>query len=216
MLRTHRAGKGPGGQWGWGLGSTEQKGHRHAHRLWSQRVGEPTSRLPGLKWVGQIPSAPLLLLPSWRAPPTCLSCSLPASLLHPQDQPGLEGTSESVGPGPRAGQTSPADSAGEMLGVLPPDPSPRGSLQAWEPLPNSEPPLRGASPVRPPLLPPPPQSSHVLPVRLGVLPSSLGIGVPHQHPADALVVRRRELRVFPHHHLLPVLMTIIFCAAIMG
>ena len=116
--------KRPWGLWGVGLRLKEQKRSRHAPHPWSQRAGDLTwepSSLPGLKWVGQIPSAPLLLLPSWRAPPTCLSCSLPASLLHPQDQPGLEGTSESVGPGPRAGQTSPADSAGEMLGVLPPD-----------------------------------------------------------------------------------------------
>ena len=53
----------------------------------------------------------------------------------PQDQPGPEGTSEGIGPSQRAGQTSLADWAEETLGPLAPDPSPGGSLQAWEPLP---------------------------------------------------------------------------------
>ena len=42
--------------------------------------------------------------------------------------------------------------------------------------PPSQPPLRGASPVQRPLLLPS-QSPHVLPVRLGVLPISLGVRV---------------------------------------
>ena len=78
MLRTHWAGKGSGRFGGCGLGSTEQKAPRNASRLWSQRVRDPTwepSSLPGLEWVGQKPSAPLLLLWSWRSPPTCLSGS---------------------------------------------------------------------------------------------------------------------------------------------
>ena len=52
MFRTHRAGKGPGGCGGWGLGSMEQKGPRHASHPWSQRAGDPTwelSRFPGLE-----------------------------------------------------------------------------------------------------------------------------------------------------------------------
>ena len=108
--------------------------------LWwgTWRAGDPAwepSRLPGPEWAGQMPSAaPLLLLRSWRAPPACLSCSPPASFLCPQDQCGLERAYEGTGPGPRAGQTSLADWAGETLGVLPPDSSPRVSLQAWEPL----------------------------------------------------------------------------------
>ena len=63
MLRTHRAGIGPGGCGGMGL------------RPQSQRVGDLTwepSRLPGLKWAGQMPSSPLLLL--WSGGPL-----LPAS-----------------------------------------------------------------------------------------------------------------------------------------
>ena len=97
MLRTYRAGKGPGGYGGWGLGSRnrrgpgmlkEQKGPRHA-----QRAGDLTwepSRLPGLKWVGQMPSSPLLHLRSgiWEGPshlPLLISL---ASLLCPQGQYG--------------------------------------------------------------------------------------------------------------------------------
>ena len=62
--------------------------------------------------------------------------------------------------------------------------------------PRSQPHLRGTGPVQPPLLLPL-QSPHVLPVRWGVLSISLGIGVPHQRLAGALVVGRRELCVFP-------------------
>ena len=76
------------------------------------------SRFPVPEWVGQTSSAHFLILWSWRTPLDCLSCSLLASLLCPQDQPGPEGTTEGVGPSPRAGQTSLADWAGKMLGPL--------------------------------------------------------------------------------------------------
>ena len=72
----------------WGLDSVEEKGPRHASCLWSQRAGDPTwepSRLSRPERVGPVPSALLLLLRSWRAPPACLSCSPLASLLWPQD-----------------------------------------------------------------------------------------------------------------------------------
>ena len=81
MLRTHRAGKGPGGRGGMWLRLKEQKGPRRAPNSWFQRAGDLTwepSRLPGLKLARQTPSFPLLLLLlllSWRAPSTCLSCS---------------------------------------------------------------------------------------------------------------------------------------------
>ena len=143
-------------------------------------------------------SAPLPLLPV--APPTCLSCSLLASLLCPQDQPSPEGTSEGVGPGPRARQTSPADWAGKKLGALPPDLSPPRVPPGMGTPPPSQPPLRGTGPVQPPLLLPP-QSPYILLVPLGVLPISLGVGVPHHRPAATLVVGRREFCVFPHRHL---------------
>ena len=104
--------------------------------LEGRRLAWELSRFPMPQWAGQTPSAPFPFLWSWRGPPACLSCSLPASLLCLQDQPGPEGTSEGIGPGLRAGQTSPADWARETLGAIPPDPSPQGSLQAWEPLPT--------------------------------------------------------------------------------
>ena len=49
--------------------------------------------------------------------------------------------------------------------------------------------LRGADPVWPPLLLPS-QSPHILPVRFGVPPISLGVRVPHQRTAGTLVVGR--------------------------
>ena len=72
MLRTHRAGKGPGDCGGVGIRLKGHKGPRQAPHPWSQRAGDLTweiSRLPGLEWVGQMPSSPLLLLRSGRAPP---------------------------------------------------------------------------------------------------------------------------------------------------
>ena len=116
------------------------------------------SRLPVPDWERQTLSAPFPLLWYWRAPPACLSCSLLASLLHPQDKPSPEGTSDGIGPSLRAGQTSLSDWAGETLGLIPPDLSPRGSLQVWEPLsllshPSGVPVLSGvhfSSPLNPP------------------------------------------------------------------
>ena len=55
--------KRPWGLWGVGLRLKEQKGPRCAPHPWSQRVGDliwEPSRLPGLEWVGQMPSSPLL------------------------------------------------------------------------------------------------------------------------------------------------------------
>ena len=92
------------------------------------------SRLPGPMWRGTCPLLLLLLLWSWGSPPTSLSFSPPASLLRSQDQRGLEGTSEDVGPSLRAKQTSPDHWAGDTLGTLLPDLSPQGSLLACEPL----------------------------------------------------------------------------------
>ena len=70
MLRTHRDGKRPGGCWGWGLGSIEQKGSRHALHPWSQGLGDLTwepSRFPGPSGWGKRP--PLLSCSSRRVPP---------------------------------------------------------------------------------------------------------------------------------------------------
>ena len=122
-----------------------------------------------------------------------------ASLLRPQDQSGLEGASKGIGPGLRAGQTFPADWAGELLVTLPPDLSPQWSLQAWEHLP----PLNHPSGVTvlsglhfsSTSVPPHPTSS------LGGSSHSLGVKVSHQCLAGALVVGRRKLCIFSHHHL---------------
>ena len=84
-------------------------------------------------------------------------------------------------------------------GPAPPDPSSRGFLQAWEPLPHLSHPSGHQS--CPASTSPPLSFPHVLPVLLGVLPISLGIRVPHQPPAGALIMGRHELCVFPHCHL---------------
>ena len=56
-----------------------------------------------------------------------------------------------------------------------------------------------------------PPSLSPLPTRsLGVPPVSLGIEVPHQHLAGALVVGRRELHVLPCCHLDSVLIFQVF------
>ena len=98
-----KQGQGLGGGWGQFLGPPglekalravgvgfrlkEQKGPRRAPHPSSQRAGDlpwEPSKLPGLKWVGQTPSAPLLLPPTGPLPPPLPS----ASFLSPQDQCG--------------------------------------------------------------------------------------------------------------------------------
>ena len=138
MLKTHRAGKSFGGcVWG-ALGSTEQKGPRHAPHLWSQSWGDPIwepSRLPVPEWVGQMPSAPFPLFQSWR----------PRRRLPLLSSPGLP----PMPPGPtqpgenlwecRTQPKSQVDFSSQLsrgnTGHAPPDQSPWGSLQAWESLP---------------------------------------------------------------------------------
>ena len=97
MLRTHRAGKGPGGVWGVGLRLKEQKGPRRASGL----RGQGTS--PGSPAGSPCPSrrgnCPQLLPPGGPLPPAS-----PASLLRPQDQNGTEGSSEGIGPGRELGR----------------------------------------------------------------------------------------------------------------
>ena len=150
---------------------------------WSQRAGDLTwepSRLPGLEWVGQMPSAPLLLL--LQGPSRLPLLISPASLLCPQGP---------TWPGGGFGGGQPAWELSRLLGPSGPgncppllSHSPRESLPPASP---NVPSLRGADPVEPPLLLPP-QSPYVLPVHSGVPPASLGIRVPHQQPAGALVV----------------------------
>ena len=93
------SGKGPGGCRGVELGLKEQKGPRRAPHPWSQRAGDLTwepSRLPGLEWVGQSPSAPLPLLPEGPSHVPLLFSPWPPSYA-PKDPHGLEGALEGRG-----------------------------------------------------------------------------------------------------------------------
>ena len=182
MLQTHRAGKGPGDGGGWGLGSTEGG---QASALRGQRI--QTGSLEGFLGLraGQMPSEPLLLLlegPSYL--PLLFSPGLPPTPPRPM-QPG----------GGLWGHRT--ESRAGFLGWLgrgnaPPRSEPPRVSPGMGTPPPSQPPLRGAGPVWPPLLLPP-QSPHVLLVRLGVPPVCLGIEVPHQRLAVTLVVGRHEL-----------------------
>ena len=78
MVRTYRAGKGPGRYWGWSLSSTEQKGPWHASHL--RERGTPPGSLAGfLGLSGRVYAfhsspAPLVLegLSHLRSPPNLL------------------------------------------------------------------------------------------------------------------------------------------------
>ena len=80
MLSTHRAGKGPGGCGGWGLGSRNRRG-----------LGMPPT--PGLRGQGTSPGSPAAFLGSsgWGKHPPLLSCSsvwgLGGSLLPASPEP---------------------------------------------------------------------------------------------------------------------------------
>ena len=181
MLRNHR----PWGLCRVGLRLKEQKGPKHAPHPWSQRARDLTwepIRLPGLEWVGQMPSSPLLLL--LEGPCHLPLLISPASLLCPQDPLGLDWALEgwyqlgsSAGSPTRVGQAIALHSSPALPGESLPPASPH--------LPG----LRGTNPVWPPLLLPA-QSPYILPVHFGVPPISLGIRGPHQQLAGALVVGR--------------------------
>ena len=97
MLRTHRAGKGPRGCGGWGLGSRNRRGPGVPPHPWSHRAEDLTwerSRLSGLEWAEQSPSSLLLLLQSGRGPPTCLSWSPWPPSCAPKDPCALKGALE--------------------------------------------------------------------------------------------------------------------------
>ena len=76
MLRTHRAGKGPGGCGGQGLGSRNRRGPgvppNPGLRGWGASPGSPAGSPCPSGW-GDCPL--LLSRTSWRAPPTCPSWS---------------------------------------------------------------------------------------------------------------------------------------------
>ena len=119
----------------------EQKGPRCGPQPWSQRAGDLTwepSRLPGLEWVGQMSSTPLLLLPDG-------SSSLPllislACLLCPQG-PTHPGGGFGGGYRPENSAASPAR-VGQATAFHSPPALPRESLPPASPdLPG----LRGAN-----------------------------------------------------------------------
>ena len=170
-----------------GLGLKEQKGPRCDPHPWSQRTGDLTwesSRLSGLEWAGQTPSSPLLLLGSGRTPRACLSSS-PRSPSYALKDPRAWRGLWRAGDWPGSSEGSPGLSG---RGNHPPlffCSSRRAPPTCSPDLPG----LRGMDPVWSPLLFPP-QSPYVLPVHSGVPPVSLGVRVPHQRPAGALVVGR--------------------------
>ena len=179
----------------WGLGSRNRRGTGVPPHTWSQRVGDLTwepSRLPGLEWVRQTVSSPLLLLLSWRALPVLEGPSRLPLLFSPRPSSYAPRTHVAwrglwrAGdwPGSSAGSWARVVRANALRSFVAP---PGGPLLPTSPdLPG----LRGASPVWPPLLLPH-LSPHVLLVYLGVPPISLGVRVSHQWPAATLVVGRR-------------------------
>ena len=115
--------------WGLRLRLMEQKGPRRAPHSWSQRSGDLTwepSRLPGLEWVGQMPSSPLLLLQSEGASPAFLSWSPQPPSYAPKDTCGMDGVLEVwYRPGGAAG--SPAR-VGQVIALCSSPALPRESL----------------------------------------------------------------------------------------
>ena len=206
MLRTHRAGKGPGRCGGWGLGSTEQKGPRVPPACGLRGRGTPPGNAAGF------------LGSSWGQGPNALhssSCSsglggpLPLDLLvlsyallppMPPRPTWPRGDLWGHRTQPKSQAHSPGWLGRGNAGHAPPRSVPLRVPPGVGTPPPFQPPFRGAGPVRPPLFLPL-QYPYVLPVHLGFHPVSLGVRIPHQHPAGALVVGRRELCVFPHHHL---------------
>ena len=187
MLRTHRAGKGPGDCGGWGLGSRNRR--------------DPgVSPTPGLRGQGTSPgsSAGFLCSSGWDKYPPLLSCSSGLGGPLPPASPDLPG----LPPMPprthavrrvlwRAGGW-PGDSAGSPAQVGQAIALHSSPTLLGESLPPASPDLPGlkdTNPVWPPLLLPP-QSPYILPVHFGVPSISLGIRVSHQWLAGALVVGR--------------------------
>ena len=127
-------------------------------------------------------SSPVPLV--WQGP-SCLPLLIsPACLLCTQDPHVLEGALEGgYQLGSSAGSLA---QVGQVITLCSSPALPGDSLLSDPPdLPG----LRGANPVWPPLLPSC-QFLHVLLVHLGVPPISLGVRVPHQWPAGALVLGR--------------------------
>ena len=132
------------------------------------------------KWVGQSPSAPLLLLLDGSC---CLPLLIsPASLLCPQDPCGLDRALEG---GYWLGSSAGSPTQVDQAIALPSSLALRG--ESLSPASPDLPSLRGTDPVWPSLflcL----RSPYVLLVHFGVPSVSLDVRVPHQPPAGTLVV----------------------------
>ena len=165
-----------------GLPPMSPRTHEAWWGLW--RAGDqPGSSAGSLGLGGRGKHPPLLSCSSRRAPPACLSCSPPtppASFLCPQGPTWPGGGFGGQGTGLRAQQASWAEWVGQ---------TPSSPLLLLPPSSPDLPGLRGTDPVWPQLLLPP-QSPYVLLVHFGVHPVSLGVSVPHQRLAGALVVGR--------------------------
>ena len=191
MLRTHRAGKGPGSHGGRGLGSRNRRGpgvppspglRKRGPHLGAQQAS--WARVGGANALLSSPAPPVweglsclpLLFSAW--PPSCAPRTHATwrGLWRAADGLGAQQAPRPSGPGhrpPLLSRSCPAPS-GESLPPASPD------------LPG----LRGTDPFWPPLLLPPQSFPLILPVHSGVPPISLGVRISHQQPAGALVVGR--------------------------
>ena len=193
MLRTQRAGKGPGGCEGWSLGSRNRRGTdvppTPGLRGHGTSPGSPAGFL-GLSGWGKRP--PLLScssgLGSGRAPPACLSLSPWPPSYAPRTHVAWRGEEGPwrVGDQPRSSAGSPAR-VGQAIALHSSPTLPGESLPPASPDLSG---LRGTYLVWPPLLLPL-RSPYVLLVHSGVPPISLVVRDPHQRPAGTLVVGRR-------------------------
>ena len=213
MLRTHRAGKGPGGCGGWGLGSRSRRG-----------PGLPP--IPGLIGQGTSPGSPAGFLVSggWGSHPPLLSCPyIPGGPLLPTspDVPSLP----PMPPGTHVAWGGGFGGQGIRLGA---QQAPWSKWAGQSPSVSLMLLLEGPSLL--PLLISPASwvlilsglhlSSHLCPpttyrVHLGVPPISLRVRVPYQQPAGTLVVGRHYLSIFPHHHLLKSLLNFSSIASVL-
>ena len=189
MLRTHWAGKGPGG-WGVGLRLNAAGGAQECLRPWRAegQVWDP-SRLSGPEWAGEMlgafspPTNPLIL----EGPYPLASLLPPPPSYAPRTSVAWRWPWRAEDPAREPSRLPGANWAGQTLGTLPPPqhPSLCRSLQAWAPLPSPSHPsgapvlssLHFSSPLTAP---------HILPSCSGVPPIFLGIEVPHHSVAAAL------------------------------
>ena len=176
MLRTHKAGKGPGGCRGWALGSRNRRGPGVTPPLVSEGRG-PHLGAQQASWSRMGRANTLLSSPAppvWEgpwAPPTFLSWSPWPPSYAPKDPCSLEGGLEGRGsawelsslPGPNGPGNHPLLLSCSSQRVPP-------TCLSWSPWPQD------ANPVWPPLLLSP-QSPYILLVHFGVPPISLGIRV---------------------------------------